>query len=70
MRRKGGEGYEYGIYEYYSDINHDGPGWTKDAMEPYGETLEELKRDYRMMAEAFKHQVLDHETGKPIRRKK
>jgi hypothetical protein len=44
MRRRLGWGYEYGIYEYYGDINHDGPGWTKDAIEPFGETLDELKR--------------------------
>ena len=70
MRRKVGNGYGYGIYEFYGDIAHDGPGWTKDEMSPFGETWAELRRDYKLMAEAFDLPILDHETGKEIRRKK
>ena len=70
MRRRVSNGYAYGIHEFFSDMEHDGPGWTSDAMDPHGETPEELRSDYEYMAEAFKHPVLDHETGKVIRRKK
>jgi hypothetical protein len=70
MRRKVGNGYGYGIYEFYGDIAHDGPGWTKDALGPFGETLGELRRDYRLMDEAFDLPILDHETGKEIRKTK
>jgi hypothetical protein len=71
MREKLVEGgYGYGIYEWYPRIGKTGPGWTQDPIDPYGETIEELRSDFKHMAMAFKHPVLDHETGKPIRRKK
>ena len=63
-------GYTYGIHEYYGTIGGKGAGWTCDPMEPSGDTLAELKSDYEYMAEAFKHPVLDYETGKPIRGRK
>jgi hypothetical protein len=67
MRKKYPNGeYGYGIYEQYKGIDGKGPGWTEDAMEPYGDTLAELKSDYKYMGEAFKHPVLDYETGRPI----
>ena len=62
--------FSFGIYEYYESIGKSGPGWTSDAMDPHGETPEELRSGYEYMAEAFKHPVLDYETGKVIRRKK
>lgn len=67
MRRQVGNGYGYGIYEFFSDIAHDGPGWTKDAMSPFGETWQEIRRDYKLMEEAFKLPVLDWKTGKEIK---
>jgi hypothetical protein len=68
MRKKFPNGeYGYGIYERYKGIDGKGPGWTEDAMEPCGDTFEELKSDYEYMAEAFKRPVLNHETGKRIR---
>jgi hypothetical protein len=59
-------GYSYGIYEIYSHVVGRDRGWTKDAMEPSGDTLAELRSDYEYMAEAFKHPVLDYKTGKPL----
>jgi len=63
-------GYTYGIYELYSHIVGKDGGWTKDAMEPSGDTLAELRSDYEYMAEAFKLPVLDYKTGKPIKNRK
>jgi hypothetical protein len=67
MRRKYGRDKEYsfGIYEYYTGGGQ-GPGWTRDEMAPVGDTLKELRGDYKYMAEAFRHPVLDYETGKPV----
>jgi hypothetical protein len=70
MRRRVSNRHAYGIHEFFSDIQHDGPGWTKDALGPFGETWAALRRDYKLMAEAFDLPILDHETGKEIRRKK
>jgi len=71
MRKRFPNGeYGYGIYERYGGIGGKFRGWTTDAMEPSGDTLEELKSDYKYMAEAFKHPVLDYETGKPIKNRK
>jgi hypothetical protein len=36
-------------------------------MAPDGETVEELKEDYELMAEAFKLPVLSHATGREIK---
>jgi len=53
--------YSYTIHEYY-----DMHGWTKDAMEPQGNTLAELKADYGFMGKAFDKPVLDYETGEEV----
>ena len=52
--------YAYGIHEvYYEDgkvaLHTDNP------IHPSGETLEELKADYKRMAEAFDKPVLDYD---------
>jgi hypothetical protein len=52
----------YGIHEVYTSPK----GWTADPVEPHGETLEELKKDFEMMGEAFKLPVLDYKTGKKV----
>jgi hypothetical protein len=53
--------YSYGIHEAYYD--HDGHVGmiTQDAIEPYGETIEELRHVWVMMAEAFGQPLLDYE---------
>jgi len=70
MRRKIIEGekieYDFGIYEVYSKDDQPDHSWTVDAMEPSGETIEELRSDFDYMAHAFDAPILDHETGKPI----
>jgi hypothetical protein len=53
--------YSYGIHEaYYDHSGHVGM-ITQDAIEPYGETIEELRHVWVMMAEAFGQPLLDDE---------
>jgi hypothetical protein len=53
--------YSYGIYEaYYDQRGHVGM-ITQEAMEPYGETIEELRHTWMMMAEAFGQPLLEFE---------
>jgi len=63
MRRKVGKEYVYGIYEVFSSPK----GWTEECVGPQGETLEELRRDYEAMGEAFRLPVLDHKTGRRVK---
>lgn len=68
MRQKYKDGtFTYGIHEVYWAKGHRKvEGWTKDAMEPHGESLQELKKDYEFMGQALTEPVLDYKTGKPI----
>ena len=53
--------YSYEIHEaYYDDSGHVGM-ITQDAISPYGETIEELRHAWVMMAEAFGQPILDDE---------
>lgn len=57
--------YSFAIHEFYHE---DGKiGWSERAINPYGQTLDELKKDYEMMAKAFEKPVLDFETGVEIK---
>lgn len=56
-----GSYFTYGIYEVYSDGLK-----SHCAVEPFGETFEELGRDLIRQAEAFKLPVLDYETLEPV----
>ena len=70
MRRKyANDYYTYGIYEVYYD-NRDKPdGWTQDAVAPFGDSLKELKNDFRFYKQALAKPTLDYETGKEIKEK-
>jgi hypothetical protein len=67
MRKVEGKGttryYSFGIYEVYTKPK----GWTEDPIEPHGETLDELRRDYEAMSGAFKLPALDHKTGRKLK---
>ena len=63
MRRKVGKEVVFGIHEVFSNPK----GWTEDRVEPHGETIDELRRDYKAMGEAFKLPTLDHETGRVVK---
>ena len=54
----------YGIYEVYYDKNGKPNAWSQDPMEPYGESLEELKDDLKRMMTAFEKPLFDYEKEK------
>jgi hypothetical protein len=66
--------YTYGIHEAYYDKNDKVVEITEDAIECHGETIEELRRHWCMMAEAFGQPILDfdkipeegHDTENPL----
>jgi hypothetical protein len=43
---------KYEIHEVYYDANDKIEAWTRDAVAPYGETLEELREDILHMLRA------------------
>lgn len=54
----------YSVYEVYYDDAGYPVTRTQTPSEPYGETLEDLRRDYDHMAEAFLQPVLIERDGK------
>ncbi len=53
--------YYYQIHEVYYNNENEIEKITLDAMYPYGETVEELKKDIEMMIEAFNKPSLNME---------
>jgi hypothetical protein len=53
--------YSYGIHEAYYDQSEHVTMITQDAVEPFGETIEELRHMWVMMAEAFAQPLLDYD---------
>ncbi|MFO7749896.1 MAG: addiction module protein [Desulfobacteraceae bacterium] len=51
----------YAIHEAYYDKNGFAGSITRDTIEPFGETIEELRHSWMMMAEAFGKPILDYE---------
>jgi hypothetical protein len=49
----------YQLYEVYYDDDGKIEGMTENAMQPYGESVEELQNDLEYMMEALKQPVLD-----------
>ena len=49
----------YQVYEVYYDENGEHEYWTKDAVRPFGETLEELRSDIRSFFHASKMPILE-----------
>jgi hypothetical protein len=54
--------YTYAIHEAYYDNNGHVGAITQDAVEPFGENIEELRHAWVMMVEAFGQPILDFET--------
>lgn len=52
-------GWCYGIHEVYYKADGTVESWTIDSVGPFGNTAEELREVYDMMAEAFVRPVLD-----------
>lgn len=61
MKRSHDDGtIEYAIHEvYYDSVDGDVIAWSERPIEPYGQTLEEIKDDLRMMSAALTKPVLD-----------
>jgi hypothetical protein len=53
--------YTYAIHEAYYDKNGFAGAITTDPVEPFGETIEELRHSWVMMAEAFGKPILDYD---------
>ena len=53
--------YTYAIHEAYYDKNGHVGAITQDAVEPFGENIEELRHSWVMMAEAFGQPILDYD---------
>ena len=51
----------YSIYEVHYTAKGDIWGFTEKPMEPFGETLEEIKKDLGYMCEALSKEVLDYD---------
>jgi hypothetical protein len=54
--------YTYAIHEAYYDENGHVGAITQEPVEPFGDTVEELRHSWVMMAEAFGQPVLDYNT--------
>jgi hypothetical protein len=52
--------YTYSIHEAYYDENGYVGAITREPVEPFGDTVEELRHSWIMMAEAFGQPVLDY----------
>jgi hypothetical protein len=70
VKKEGG----YGIHEVYYKEDGTIQAVTKDAIDPYGETLEDLRLELQRMVGATFKDVLDYDrdfpnTPKPVSRK-
>ena len=59
VRTKEKEYDSYQLYEVYYDDDGKIEGMTENAMQPYGESVEELESDLVFMMQALKQPVLD-----------
>ena len=53
--------YTYAVHEAYYDENGHVGAITQEPVEPFGDTVEELRHSWVMMAEAFGQPVLDYD---------
>lgn len=56
---QGGDQTYYEIHEVYYSRNDKPVLWTKDAINPFGETLRDLRGSMNLMRQAFKKPVLE-----------
>lgn len=61
LKNKGNIDYTYSIHEAYYDINGNVGAITQNAIELFGETVDDLWHSWLIMAEAFSKPVLDYE---------
>ncbi len=65
FRHKADHGDWYAIHETHYDDDGKPIGWTVDAQEPFGETVDDLISSLKLMladAERFKNAVLDYDS--------
>tara|TARA_Y100000004_G_scaffold43366_1_gene47469 strand:+ start:3297 stop:3530 length:234 start_codon:yes stop_codon:yes gene_type:complete len=56
------QGDSFQIHEVYYDSDTDKVlGCTEQGMKPFGETIEEVREDLKMMAAAFEKEVLNYD---------
>jgi len=53
--------FTYSVHETYYDNNGKVGSITQKAINPFGETIEELRHSWLMMAEAFGKPILDYD---------
>lgn len=51
----------YGIHEVFYDENKNIWTLTEDPVRPFGESLDEIKNSYLMMAESFLQNVINYD---------
>ncbi len=66
MRRTYENEVSYSIHEVYYNDDGKATGWTQDESGPFGESIEELIRDFESIRKATLLPVLDFESGLPI----
>ena len=54
----------YQIHEVYYDEDQVIKSWTENSIKPYGETLEELKKDILMQLQGLDKPILDFDLCK------
>lgn len=54
----------YGIKEVYYEDNNEIKAWSQDFMYPYGENIEELKRDFELFQRALSKPIMIEENDK------
>jgi len=61
VRKKELTHFTYAVHEAYYDNNGKVGSITQKAINPFGETIEELRHSWLMMAEAFGKPILDYD---------
>ena len=56
---KGVSTYWYGIHEVYYDADGNPNGWTENVVAPFGETPEEISKEFELMQKALLLPVID-----------
>ncbi len=59
IKKKNNQTTTYEIHEVYYDDSGAVEGWTKDAVSPFGESLDELKADLKYFLHSFKSPILE-----------
>lgn len=65
LRRTVGHEVIYGIHEVYYDDAGTPRSCSSDAIEPYGDTVDDLRQELQHMVAALDEPVLDYDTDFP-----